>query len=153
MLSTFSGRYKCDCLAAKHKLINNCTKCGRVVCEQEGSGPCIFCGELVPTTLTCSCTYPVPYLLVMVMSCAQVCSREEQEVLERGSKKSDKLRSSLMRGSLVPKQRLPAAAVAAEEEAYDKAVRHKNRLLEFDRTRFHGYPLSKAYTSLTVVLL
>ena len=74
-------------------------------------------------------------------------------MLERGSKKSDKLRSSLMRGSLVPKQRLPAAAVAAEEEAYDKAVRHKNRLLEFDRTRFDGYALSKAYTSLTVVLL
>lgn len=23
--------------------------CGRVVCEQEGSGPCWFCGELVCT--------------------------------------------------------------------------------------------------------
>lgn len=24
-------------------------ECGRVVCEQEGSGPCFFCGELVCT--------------------------------------------------------------------------------------------------------
>ncbi|KAG8315677.1 Activating signal cointegrator 1 [Homalodisca vitripennis] len=41
------GRHKCDCQASKHKLINNCLKCGRIVCEQEGSGPCLFCGNLV----------------------------------------------------------------------------------------------------------
>ena len=63
-----------------------------------------------------------------------MCSKEEQEVLERGSKKSDKLRSSLMRGSLVPKSRLPTV-VSAQEDAYDRAVQHKNKLLEFDRTR------------------
>lgn len=41
------GRHVCECQAAKHKLINNCTRCGRVVCDQEGSGPCLFCGHLV----------------------------------------------------------------------------------------------------------
>lgn len=41
------GRYACDCLAQKHQLINNCISCGRIVCEQEGSGPCLFCGNLV----------------------------------------------------------------------------------------------------------
>lgn len=41
------GRQPCDCLAQKHKLINNCLSCGRIVCEQEGSGPCLFCGSLV----------------------------------------------------------------------------------------------------------
>ena len=41
------GRYACECLAQKHKLINNCISCGRIVCEQEGSGPCLFCGNLV----------------------------------------------------------------------------------------------------------
>lgn len=41
------GRHPCDCLGQKHKLINNCLICGRIVCEQEGSGPCLFCGTLV----------------------------------------------------------------------------------------------------------
>lgn len=41
------GRHVCECLAQKHKLINNCLTCGRIVCEQEGSGPCLFCGTLV----------------------------------------------------------------------------------------------------------
>ncbi|KAH0619930.1 hypothetical protein JD844_014369 [Phrynosoma platyrhinos] len=41
------GRHPCECLAQKHKLINNCLTCGRIVCEQEGSGPCLFCGTLV----------------------------------------------------------------------------------------------------------
>lgn len=27
------GRVKCDCQASKHKLVNNCLKCGRIVCE------------------------------------------------------------------------------------------------------------------------
>jgi hypothetical protein len=37
------GRHKCNCQATKHDLINNCLKCGRIVCAQEGSGPCFFC--------------------------------------------------------------------------------------------------------------
>lgn len=45
------GRHSCECLAQKHKLINNCISCGRIVCEQEGSGPCLFCGSLVIKSL------------------------------------------------------------------------------------------------------
>ncbi|KYQ90045.1 hypothetical protein DLAC_08629 [Tieghemostelium lacteum] len=33
----------CDCQATKHKLITNCLNCGKIVCEQEGKGPCQFC--------------------------------------------------------------------------------------------------------------
>ena len=40
-------RNECDCMATKHSLINNCLICGRVVCEQEGEGPCYFCGNPV----------------------------------------------------------------------------------------------------------
>merc|ERR1719193_274815 len=43
------GRHACDCQAVKHKLINNCLSCGRVVCAQEGSGECFFCGNIVLT--------------------------------------------------------------------------------------------------------
>ncbi|CDI97637.1 activating signal cointegrator 1 [Echinococcus multilocularis] len=41
------GRHPCQCLAVRHRLIGNCTNCGRIVCEQEGSGTCYFCGHLV----------------------------------------------------------------------------------------------------------
>jgi len=41
------GRHQCECQASKHSLVNNCRNCGRVVCEQEGSGPCFFCRSLV----------------------------------------------------------------------------------------------------------
>jgi len=29
--------------ASRHKLLTNCTNCGRIVCEQEGPGPCMTC--------------------------------------------------------------------------------------------------------------
>ncbi|KAI6683079.1 hypothetical protein NL676_028992 [Syzygium grande] len=30
-----------------HRLVSNCLSCGKIVCEQEGEGPCQFCGALV----------------------------------------------------------------------------------------------------------
>ncbi|XP_062534457.1 activating signal cointegrator 1-like [Armigeres subalbatus] len=65
------GRHLCDCQASKHKLINNCLHCGRIVCEQEGSGPCLFCGSLV-------------------------CTDEEQKMIDSSSKKGDNLKRTLM---------------------------------------------------------
>lgn len=86
------GRNACECQAQKHELINNCIKCGRIVCKQEGSGPCLFCGHLV-------------------------CTKDEQEVLNRGSKKSDQLMKKLL-----------------ATDSKTKAEQHKNILLEYDRT-------------------
>jgi len=43
----FMNRVKCDCMAQKHQLINNCLHCGKVVCAQEGEGNCLYCGKLV----------------------------------------------------------------------------------------------------------
>ncbi|KAH7365890.1 hypothetical protein KP509_18G051500 [Ceratopteris richardii] len=37
----------CNCQATRHPLVTNCLSCGRIVCEQEGEGPCNFCGALV----------------------------------------------------------------------------------------------------------
>jgi activating signal cointegrator 1 len=31
----------------RHALVSNCLSCGKIVCEQEGEGPCRFCGALV----------------------------------------------------------------------------------------------------------
>ncbi|XP_074150940.1 activating signal cointegrator 1 isoform X2 [Sminthopsis crassicaudata] len=109
------GRHPCDCLAQKHKLINNCLICGRIVCEQEGSGPCLFCGSLV-------------------------CTREEQDILQRDSNKSQKLLKKLMAGTensgkvdLFNKDLLPHQE-SRIKGGLEKAVKHKDKLLEFDRT-------------------
>ncbi|XP_072236203.1 activating signal cointegrator 1 [Leuresthes tenuis] len=100
------GRHACECLAQKHKLINNCISCGRIVCEQEGSGPCLFCGNLV-------------------------CTREEQEILQRDSNKSQKLRKKLM-GDCGERELLPHQE-AKMKAGLEKAVQHKEKLLEYDR--------------------
>lgn len=38
-------RIACDCQAQEHTLITNCLECGRIICMQEGRGPCLFCGS------------------------------------------------------------------------------------------------------------
>lgn len=65
------GRHRCECEARKHMLINNCLNCGRIVCQQEGSGPCLFCGELV-------------------------CTPDQQSILARNTKQSDQLYNKFM---------------------------------------------------------
>lgn len=37
----------CDCQGRRHNLVNNCLGCGKIICEQEGEGPCSFCGSEV----------------------------------------------------------------------------------------------------------
>uniref|UniRef100_A0A8C5UB22 Activating signal cointegrator 1 n=1 Tax=Malurus cyaneus samueli TaxID=2593467 RepID=A0A8C5UB22_9PASS len=109
------GRHACECLGQKHKLINNCLECGRIVCEQEGSGPCLFCGALV-------------------------CTKEEQDILQRDSNKSQKLLKKLMAGAessgnldAISKGLLPRQE-AKLKAGLEMAVKHKDKLLEFDRT-------------------
>ncbi|PIO67573.1 hypothetical protein TELCIR_10669 [Teladorsagia circumcincta] len=46
---TAIGRHPCKCQARIHALVRNCMGCGKIVCVQEGSGPCFFCGNLVCT--------------------------------------------------------------------------------------------------------
>ncbi|XP_049667953.1 activating signal cointegrator 1 isoform X2 [Accipiter gentilis] len=109
------GRHACECLGQKHKLINNCLVCGRIVCEQEGSGPCLFCGALV-------------------------CTKEEHDILQRDSNKSQKLLKKLMAGAessgnldAISKDLLPRQE-ARLKAGLEMAVKHKDKLLEFDRT-------------------
>ena len=105
------GRHRCECMATKHNLINNCTSCGRVVCSQEGAGPCLFCGSLVVTP-------------------------EQQEVLVRGSKKSEKLMQQIVKdastaqavGEAYARQHGPA------DDGLERALAQRDRLVHFDRT-------------------
>ncbi|XP_032089021.1 activating signal cointegrator 1-like [Thamnophis elegans] len=108
------GRHSCECLAQKHKLINNCLTCGRIVCEQEGSGPCLFCGTLV-------------------------CTKEEQDVLQRDSNKSQKLLKKLLGGvensgktDMNDKDLLQLQETRLKS-GLEMAVKHKDKLLEYDK--------------------
>ncbi|KAJ2018528.1 hypothetical protein GGH13_003462 [Coemansia sp. S155-1] len=40
-------RVKCECQASEHTLLTNCLTCGRIICDKEGPGPCMFCGAHV----------------------------------------------------------------------------------------------------------
>ncbi|XP_050401379.1 activating signal cointegrator 1 [Patella vulgata] len=113
-----SGRHVCECQAAKHKLISNCLKCGRVVCAQEGSGPCLFCGNLV-------------------------CTKAEFDIISKGNKQSEKLRSQLMGG--VDALQLLGQSICNDtlytpttqkniQEGAEKAKKHKDTLLHYDKT-------------------
>ena len=66
-----AGRHPCDCQSLRHALVNNCLACGKIICVQEGSGPCLFCGNLVVTN-------------------------EEQSVLDKKNKKSEMLYKKLV---------------------------------------------------------
>ncbi|KAJ1796636.1 Activating signal cointegrator 1, partial [Coemansia sp. RSA 2399] len=40
-------RVRCECQASEHPLLTNCLTCGRIICDSEGPGPCMFCGSEV----------------------------------------------------------------------------------------------------------
>jgi len=115
------GRHACECQATKHKLISNCLNCGRIVCDQEGSGPCFFCGNLV-------------------------CTKQELEFMNQGTKKAEQLKKKLLNDLpptqlktstqlsqvLTKPQELPGKE-AKIAEGLVKAQAHKDKLLEFDQ--------------------
>lgn len=35
----------CNAQGGEHQLVGNCLNCGKIVCSQEGSGPCLYCGS------------------------------------------------------------------------------------------------------------
>lgn len=74
----------CECMASKHQLVGNCVACGRVMCAQEGAGPCLFCGEGevgdatagVLARLTYTCVHTVERGWIM----SKLLAREESTV-------------------------------------------------------------------------
>ncbi|VDK72295.1 unnamed protein product [Litomosoides sigmodontis] len=117
------GRHRCDCQARVHKLIRNCISCGRVVCEQEGSGPCMFCGELV-------------------------CTREERKLLNQNSRRSVELRNRLLGCGGDETVGGGAFSLASVGSALANAEQYKNKLLTADSNtemRTHIHDLESDY--------
>ena len=64
-----------------------------------------------------------------------MCSPEQQEILSRGSKKSDKLPQVLMsQGGSVENRFLLPNAGSKVKDGLERAAKHKDKLLEYDRT-------------------
>ncbi|XP_057322102.1 activating signal cointegrator 1 isoform X1 [Microplitis mediator] len=85
------NRHKCDCEAKSHSLINNCLNCGRIVCAQEGSGPCFYCNELV-------------------------CTPDQQSILAMQTKQSDHLYNKLMDQKIAKDQMQQQAALQQRDK-------------------------------------
>ena len=63
-----------------------------------------------------------------------MCSKAEQEVLDRGSKKSDRLRDHLM-------MQMPSVSLSVDsglDTGLSKALEYRDRLLEYDKTRYNS---------------
>lgn len=105
------GRNHCDCQASKHKLINNCLSCGRIVCEQEGSGACFFCGNLV-------------------------CSEEELKIINSQTKKGDHLKKCLI-DSKIPQKGLEEAMATRDRLLdYDRQSERRTTVIDDESDYF-----------------
>lgn len=114
------GRHKCDCQASKHNLINNCMQCGRIVCEQEGSGSCLFCGNLV-------------------------CTEDELRLISSSSKKGEHLKKSLQQLDR-PNGWKEAVAMRNRLLEYDRTSERRTTVIddEFDYFKSNSVWLSDA---------
>lgn len=98
------GRHSCNCEASKHQLVNNCMQCGRVVCEQEGSGPCLFCGNLV-------------------------CTEDELRIIESSSQSGENLKKSLLKQGR-PKGWEEAVAMRNRLLDYDRTSEKRTTVID-----------------------
>ncbi|UXI23085.1 prenylated rab acceptor 1 [Sarcoptes scabiei] len=113
-------RQPCYCEASEHDLVNNCLVCGRIVCLQEGPGPCFTCG-----------TY--------------VFNQSDRELLQSGSNQAQKMIEELLdnnfkldfNGLGISERQVESlseiAASISSDPNLQKAIEQKNKLLEFDR--------------------
>lgn len=104
------GRHLCNCEASKHQLISNCIQCGRIVCEQEGSGPCLFCGNLV-------------------------CTEEEQRLIDSSSQNGENLKKSLLKQGR-PKGWEEAVAMRNRLLDYDRSSEKRTTVIDDESDYF-----------------
>ena len=69
----------------------------------------------------------------------KVCTKEETEIIYRNSKASDRLRDKLMQNCQVQNDDDFTGNSSRINEGLRKALEHKNKLLEYDKTRFQHF--------------
>ena len=140
------GRKLCNCLAQDKKLINNCTTCGNIVCTQEGSGPCLFCGEVVFSK------EQIEFFKNDTNKAKEEKERIMNKSVEVGEEilkvwsgyhdmnffitKPEMFRSARMGVSAGPKStdHLDTTLDEISREKDQKAIAHKNKLINYDKT-------------------
>jgi len=128
------GRQVCDCLAQTCELINNCTTCGNIVCVQQGAGPCIFCGELVATKEQ----------FEFFKTNTNKAKDEEEKCKNKsfdGNKMPVNWREYYNMNFFITKPQLYSSKRTKilrnqnlESTKIEKAIEHKNKLLNYDQT-------------------
>ncbi|KAH9422905.1 Activating signal cointegrator 1 [Dermatophagoides pteronyssinus] len=115
------GRRSCLCEASRHELINNCLTCGRIVCQQEGSGPCFTCGTLVFNKQQRD----------QLLSGSDEAMQKVQQLADSGARLDfmDQVTDSLNKKRSLKE----IAASLTSNPNLDKAIEQKNKLLEFDK--------------------
>jgi hypothetical protein len=119
-----AGRAPCHCQATTHALFTNCTACGKIVCEQEGEGPCFFCGSMV----TAAGTFPNDDFVAWMesMESKDLVQRQEENAAKRGAKKGEPAEAS---SSSTPA--MEAAARESEAAGLAKAETQRDKLLQY----------------------
>ena len=118
-VSQCTGRRQCTCEATKHDLVANCLSCGRIVCQQEGPGECFTCGQLVLN---------IEERRAMM---AEIESRQLAQQLSTKTTNEDVVNEKV--GNSLSSGLKDIAASFEINTGLDKAMRHKDRMLEFDR--------------------
>ncbi|ORY99307.1 putative zinc finger motif, C2HC5-type-domain-containing protein [Syncephalastrum racemosum] len=131
--STDSKRRPCQCQATKHPLLTvapNCLNCGKIICTQEGTGPCTFCGT------------PVLSKEQQVALIAEAKRKRSEAKVQQNQQQQPR------RAKAAPTPSVGYAAKAGggfsyhteivddqeEEERRKRAEAHKEKLLEYQRT-------------------
>ncbi|KAJ1948231.1 hypothetical protein FBU59_001689 [Linderina macrospora] len=172
-------RVKCECQASEHALFTNCLSCGRIICELEGPGPCMFCGNDVESpdqqlqqhmkmllrraqgedrqdaaeTPKSAPKLPTRSMLYSMKAGGGMGTREAEMLWDTEGKKFEATSASttqapMTTGKTLTEEEYLAAAFAAlgidgstadpvaqqQAESWVKAMRRKERLLEYDRT-------------------
>ena len=117
---------RCNCRPTLHPLqaaAPNCLKCGKIICQKEGLGPCTFCGSPL---LTAAQIQPI------LRSLREDRGREKMDLNNQSQRKADV--------SKTPRPFQTPASIA--DDALDKAQSHARKLLSFQaenaqRTRVH----------------
>ncbi|KAI8084051.1 putative zinc finger motif, C2HC5-type-domain-containing protein [Gilbertella persicaria] len=124
-------RKPCQCQATKHPLLTaapNCLGCGKIICTAEGVGPCTFCG------------LPVLSKEQQVALIAEAKrKRAEQKQQNQPSKRAPSGQSQNMSAYAVKtggtgNSLYNSPYQSSDDEDRLKAERHKEKLLEFQRT-------------------
>ncbi|OZJ05940.1 hypothetical protein BZG36_01241 [Bifiguratus adelaidae] len=126
-----SKRRACDCQAQKHDLFivaPNCLNCGKIICVQEGAGPCTFCNTPIISK---------EQQLELIAEAKRKRALVAQEKARQFQKKSTAAvsgRSIPYASKLSGQVIIPSPVESDPDESLRKAERHKETLLEYDRT-------------------